>query len=163
MPPAIIPRMSVAKMSQQGRRSVVAIVWIAVGVLLIWRGLPYAGLRDDPEIFGLIGAERWMALGAGIVLGFGKGFSALRKGARRAATQIESKGEFAPAWTVFSPFMILLVGLMIAAGLALRHADYDATVKAWVVGILYPGIGVALIIGGLLARSVAPLPPKTSA
>jgi hypothetical protein len=155
--------MSVANMSQQGRRSVVAVVWIAVGLLLIWRGLPYTGLRDDPEIFGLIGAERWMALAFALVLGLGKGFTALRKGARRAATQIESKGEHAPMWTVFSPFMILLVGLMIAAGLALRHADYDASIKAWVVGILYPGIGVALIIGGMLARSVAPLPPKTSA
>jgi len=149
-------------MSQQGRRTVVAVVWIAVGLMLIWRGLPYVGLREADGITRLEdGTDRWMALGFGLVLGIGKGFSMLRKGARRAAAQIVSKGELAPAWTVFSPFMILLVGLMIGAGLTLRLAPYDAGVKAWVVGILYPGIGVALIIGGLLARSVAPLPPKT--
>ena len=49
---------------------------------------------------------------------------------------------------------------MVGAGLALRLAPYDADVKAWIVGILYPAIGVALIIGGLLARTVAPLEPK---
>lgn len=148
-------------MSRQGRRTVVMVVWVAVGLLLIWRGLPYTGFRADADVVGLAGNARWIALGLAVVVGIGKGMTALRKGARRAATQIEAKGEHAPAWSVFSPFMIVLVGLMIALGLALRHADYDATVKAWVVGILYPGIGVALILGGFLALSVKPLPPRS--
>jgi hypothetical protein len=133
---------------------------MAVGLLLIWRGLPYAGLRSTPDIVSLSGAQTWIALACGVVLGVGKGMTALRKGARRAATQIVARGEDAPAWTVFSPFMILLVGLMVGLGLTLRLAPYDATIKAWVIGILYPGIGVALLIGGWLARTAAPLPPR---
>ena len=132
-------------------------VWVAVGVLLIWRGLPYAGLREHPDILGLTGASTWIALAIGVVVGIGKGMSALKKGARRAVRNIVDRGETAPVWTVFSLPMILLVGLMVAAGLALRLSPYDEAIKAWVVGILYPGIGVALIIGGVLALSVEPL------
>ena len=144
-------------MSIAGRRNVVCIVWFAVGLMLIWRGLPYAGLREVPDVVGLTGSNTWIALAIGVIVGIGKGMTMLRKGARRAARQIVDKGEQAPAWTVFSPFMIVLVALMIGAGLALRLAPYDDTIKAWVVGILYPGIGVALMIGGMLARKVAPL------
>ncbi|RKY18462.1 MAG: hypothetical protein DRQ55_13260 [Planctomycetota bacterium] len=136
------------------------VIWVAVGILLIWRGLPYTGLRENADIVGLAGNERWIALGCGVILGIGKGMSALKKGARRAVRQIVDKGESAPPWTIFSPFMFVLVGLMVAAGLALRYGPYDDTIKAWVVGILYPGIGVALIIGGLLALSVQPAEPK---
>ena len=79
-------------------------------------------------------------------------------GARRAVTHIVRQGEQAPAWNVFSPVMYLLVLVMVGAGLALRLAPYDAVVKAWVVGILYPAVGVALLIGGQLVRRVEPLP-----
>ena len=147
-------------MSQHGRRMLVCILWMAVGLMLIWRGLPYAGFRADPAITALHGNQRWIALLAGLVLGLGKGFTMLRKGARRAAAQIVSQGEQAPFWTILSPFMILLIAIMIGAGLALRLAPYDPGVKAWIVGILYPGIGVALIIGGWLALSVDPLPAR---
>jgi hypothetical protein len=117
-------------------------------------------LIEDPDIVGLTGYNTWIALALGVMLGIGKGLTALKKGARRAVTQIVAKGEQAPAWSVFSPTMILLVGLMVAAGLALRLSPYDAGIKAWVIGILYPGIGVALILGGILALSVEPLPNK---
>ena len=151
-------------MSQQGRRRVVCVVWFAVGLMLIWRGLPYAGLRDPgPEpldFHPLAGNASWIALACGVILGLGKGFTMLKKGARRAARQIVDRGESAPIWSVFSLFMILLVALMITAGIALRKAPYDPDVKAWVVGILYPGIGVALMIGGVLALSVPPLEKK---
>ncbi len=154
--------MSMSSMSQQGRRWVVAVVWIAVGIMLIVRGLPYAGLRHDPEVVGLAGNDTWIALGIGVVVGLAKGFTLLKKGARRAVSNIVKSGENAPAWTVFAPSMIVLVLLMIGFGLVLRLAPYDATIKAWLVGILYPGIGIALIVGGLLATKVAPLPPKGS-
>ena len=53
---------------------------------------------------------------------------------------------------------------MVCLGIAIRTTDYDATIKAWVIGILYPGIGLALLIG---ARSVAfgtpPEPQPTDA
>ncbi len=152
-------------MSQQARRMVVCVVWFAVGILLVWRGLPYAGLREGdaatPDFTPLAGSQTWIALAAALVLGLGKGFTMLKKGARRAARQIVDRGERAPAWTVFSPFMILLVALMIGAGLALRLTPYDPVVKGWLIGILYPAIGLALMIGGLLALTVEPLPAKS--
>lgn len=146
-------------MSTQGRRNTVCIVWVAVGLLLIWRGLPYAGLREVGGVVGLTGTNTWIALGVALIVGIGKGMSALKKGARRAATHIEAR-EDAPFWSVFSPIMILLVAIMVAAGLTLRLTDYDPTVKAWIIGILYPAVGVALLIGGFLARTVAPLPDR---
>ncbi|MFT7462838.1 MAG: hypothetical protein ACI9EF_001180 [Pseudohongiellaceae bacterium] len=147
-------------MSIAARRGLVCVLWFAVGIMLIYRGLPYTGLIDNPDIVGLSGNDSWIALAASIVIGIGKGFSALKKGARRAVTQIVSKGESAPPWTIFSPLMYLLVAIMIGAGLALRNGDYDANTKAWVVGILYPAIGVALMIGGLLALRVKPIAPS---
>lgn len=156
-------------MSIQGRRAIVCVVWFAVGLLLIWRGLPYAGLREDAAVaetlgpHALSGSNSWIALGLGVVVGIGKGMSALKKGARRAVRHIVDQGETASPFTVFSLPMVLLVLLMVAAGLAIRLAPYDPGVKAWLVGILYPGIGIALIIGGLLALKVDPLPAKQTA
>ena len=144
-------------MSITARRWLVCVIWFAVGVMLIVRGLPYTGLTEQPDIVGLTGNDSWIALAVAAVVGVGKGLTMLKKGARRAVTQIMAKGESAPPWTIFSPIMYLLVALMIGAGLALRHGDYDAGTKAWVVGILYPGIGLALMIGGILATRVGPL------
>jgi hypothetical protein len=149
-------------MSIQGRRNVVFVVWAAVGVMLVWRGLPYTGFREVVDVTALQGDSRWIALAAAVVVGIGKGLTALKKGARRAVTHIESQGPEAPMWSVFSPVMILLVAIMVGAGLALRYAPYDADVKAWIVGILYPAIGLALVIGGLLARTVPPLEARTA-
>jgi hypothetical protein len=129
-----------------------------VGLLLIWRGLPYAGLRASDGFVGLAGANTWIALAIAVVVGIGKGMSALKKGARRAVTHIVRQGESAAWWNVFSPVMYVLVATMIGAGIALRKAPYDSGVKAWVIGILYPAVGIALIIGGQLVRRVDPLP-----
>ncbi len=150
-------------MTINGRRNIVCIVWTIVGFMLVWRGLPYVGLRADPDIVALSGANTWVALAVALVVGIGKGLTALRKGARRAAAHIESRGADAPWWSVFSPVMILLVAVMIAAGLALRYAPYDATVKAWIVGTLYPAIGVALVLGGQFARGARPAPQPWAA
>lgn len=144
-------------MTVTARRTVVALIWAIVGLLLIWRGLPYAGLRDVPDVVGLTGANTWIALAIAVVVGIGKGMSALRKGARRAVTHIVRQGERGPWWNVFSPVMYVLVAIMIGAGIALRKAPYDADVKAWVIGILYPAVGVALVIGAGLVRRVEPL------
>lgn len=150
-------------MSINGRRNIVCLVWTAVGLLLFWRGLPYDGLRPEPDVVALSGASTWISLAVALVVGVGKGFTALRKGARRAATHIERQGPEAPWWNVFSPVMIGLVALMVGAGVALRLAPYDPVVKAWIVGTLYPAVGVALVIGGQLVRTVAPFPQPAAA
>ncbi|MHC4954932.1 MAG: hypothetical protein ACYTGZ_13680 [Planctomycetota bacterium] len=145
-------------MTVTGRRNIVSIVWTVVGVFLFWRGLPYAGLLEVPDVVGLTGSNTWIALVVAVVVGIGKGMSALRKGARRAVTHIVRQGDRGPWWNVFSPTMYVLVAIMVAAGIGLRTAPYDAAVKAWVIGILYPAVGVALVIGGQLVRRVDPLP-----
>jgi len=144
-------------MSIAARRQLVFVIWFAVGVLLIVRGLPYTGLLDQADVTGLTGNDRWIALAAACVIGVAKGLTAIRKAARRSVARIVSRGESAPPWTIFSPIMYLLVAVMIGMGLALRYGSYDETTKAWIVGILYPAVGVALMIGGLLALSVEPL------
>jgi hypothetical protein len=132
--------------------------------MLVVRGLPYTGLTASDvatrDFTPLAGNSMWIALAIAVVLGVGKGFTALRKGARRAATQIVARGERAPFWTIFSPFMILLIGIMIGGGLALRKLNYDPVAKGWVIGILYPAVGIGLMIGGILALNAEPLPPK---
>ena len=147
-------------MSQQGRRWVVAIVWMAVGVMLIVRGLPYAGVVHWEGVTGLTGSSTWVALAIALAIGVGKGLTVLKSAAARAAAQIVAAGPKAPFWSVFTVRMLVLVGLMIAFGLAIRKLDYDPSIKAWLVGILYPGIGIGLIIGGWEATTVAPRPAK---
>ena len=147
-------------MSIAGRRNIVAVIWTLVGVLLFWRGMPYAGLREAPDVVGLAGANTWIALGIALVVGVGKGMTALRKGARRSVTYIERQGERGPWWKIFSPLMYVLVAIMIGAGVLLRRAPYDADVKAWVIGILYPAVAVALVIGGQLVRRVEAFPAE---
>ncbi|MHC4409359.1 MAG: hypothetical protein ACYS0E_00425 [Planctomycetota bacterium] len=144
-------------MTVTARRSLVSFVWTIVGLFLIWRGLPYAGLRDVPEVVGLAGSHTWVALAIAVLVGIGKGMSALRKAARRAVTHITRQGERAPWWNLFSPLMYVLVAIMVTVGIGLRQAPYDAGVKAWVIGILYPAVGVALVIGGQLVRRVEPV------
>ena len=75
---------------------------------------------------------------------------------REAAAHIARSGEGAPAWNVFSRGMLALVAFFVVLGLVLRLAPYDAVVKAWVVGISYPAVGVSLLIGGQFARTVEP-------
>ena len=138
-------------MSITARRWLVGIVWTAVGLMLVWRGLPYAGFRHVAAVQGLAGTSRWLALGLGLVLGVAKGATALRRSARKAVAGIVGRGQQAPVWTVFGPSMLLLVGGMVVLGLVLRLAPYDVVVKAWLVGTLYPAIGTALVLGGCLA------------
>lgn len=146
-------------MSISGRRKIIGVLWAVVGLLLVWRGLPYLGLRTVPEVRGLEGASRWLALGLGALLGVAKGLTALRRSARSAVRGITVRGEEAPAWSVLSPFMVLLIVSMVGLGLLLRLAPYDPLVKAWAVGVLYPAIGTALILGGYLVVSLPATPP----
>ena len=60
-------------MSQQARRTLVCILWFAVGIMLIVRGLPYTGLTSSDaatrDFTPLSGNNVWIALAVAVVLG----------------------------------------------------------------------------------------------
>lgn len=147
-------RIRMTALSQRARRSLLAIIWIGVGGMLFSKGLRYAGVWPEvwsaEDLVTLTPAQAWWALALALLIGLLKGLTVFRKAAARATADILADGALAPFWRVFRPRMLLLIVLMIAAGLAVRLLPYDAHLKAWIVAIVYPGIGLALMIGGLL-------------
>jgi hypothetical protein len=89
------------------------------------------------------------ALGFACVVGFLKGMTVLKKAARRNVLNLIEAGPEAPLRSVFPIRLVALVAFMMGLGFAIRLAPYDPVTKAWVIGILYPGIGFGLMIGGL--------------
>lgn len=117
------------------------------GCLLSWRSLPYLGLVQTDTV-SLTPGELPMALGLALVVGVLKGWFMLRKSAEFAGRRMLREGLDAPWWTLFRPPVLLLLGVMVAMGVGLRHGPYDDQIKAWLVGIGYPAIAIALWIGG---------------
>ncbi|NCG20324.1 MAG: hypothetical protein GWP91_15050 [Rhodobacterales bacterium] len=133
-------------------------LWVFAGCLLCWRSLPYLGLVQTDTV-SLTTAELPVALGLALVVGVLKGWFMLRKSAEFAGRRMLREGKNAPWWTLFRPPVLVLLGVMIAMGVALRHGPYDDQIKAWLVGVGYLAIAIALWIGGgtlLIARRPTP-------
>ena len=139
-------------LSLQGRRYIYAGVWLFATCILFSRGLPYLGLLPGDVEVTLEGTDRWLALAIALVIGLLKGSTVLRKSGLKAVTRMKAQGEHAPAHTIMNIPTVALIAVMVAMGIAIRTTDYDTTVKARVIGILYPAIGLALLIG---ARAIA--------
>lgn len=135
-------------MTRTGRLRLLAGVWAGAGVLLVLRGMPYLGLvaGDVPSIPS---SQRMAAAFAAVVVALVHGFAPLRKAGLRARARILADPAEAPARTVFPPSSLALVLGMVALGAVLRLAPYPDPLKAWVVGVLYPGIGASLWIGAV--------------
>lgn len=134
--------------SRSSRLRLLAALWMAIGTTLVARGLPYAGLVPADGVDGLSGRAGAAALALAAALGILKGVTVMRHAGLRAAARIDRQAERAPPWTILSARMLLLVALMVASGLALRLLPYDPQLKAWIVAVVYPGVGVALLVGG---------------
>lgn len=102
----------------------------------------------QPDVDGALwGQDALMALGAAAVLGFVKGGTVMRSAAHRARTRIIRRGRTAPPWTVFEPAVLILIVGMMGLGFAIRLAPYPEVYRPWVVGVVYPAVALALIIG----------------
>lgn len=132
------------KISRQGRVLLATILWIAVGLMLIWRGYPFLGM------IGSTGGKA-AAIALGLLVGGAKGVFVLSKSARRTAGYIARRPEQDWLFLCFHPVLWAVIPLMILMGWALRTyvgADYPGVV----VGV-YIGIGAAMIVGSRGFRS----------
>ena len=128
-------------MSIAGRCKLYGLVWWIAALILAARARPVFG----PD--GLWMEEALMALGAAVVLGWAKGTSVMRGAARKARSRIIRRGPTAPPWSIFEPQVILLIVFFMGLGFAIRAAPYPEQYRIWAVGILYPGVALALLIG----------------
>lgn len=129
------------------RQKLYALFWASAGAVVLWRGLPYLGWVSWGHVVGLNGFDRWLATGLGLAFGVLQGVTALRIAGRKAVDHMVAVGPEASVLTLFRVKTVLLVGVMIGLGLLVRKAPYDPDVKAWVVGILYPGVSLSLFLG----------------
>jgi len=134
-------------MTLEARQRLYVLFWASAGTVVLWRGLPYLGWTSMGDVVGLHGADRWIATALGMAFGVVQGVTALRMAGRRAVDRMVAAGPEASPLTLLRPGTVLLVGVMIGLGLLVRKAPYDPEVKAWVIGILYPGVSLSLYLG----------------
>lgn len=125
-------------LSARGRALLGGVVWVAIGVMLIWRGFPYWAKSETSSP----GWALW-AVVLGLVIGGAKGVFVLRKSAARMIRRIESRPGRAPFWQIYPPYLYLLIPVMIGMGLALK-SYYGESKPSLVLGV-YVGIGAALL------------------
>ncbi len=106
-------------------------IWTVVGAVLMLRGWIWTGP----------GTARWFVLLA-LVLGTFKSLFVLDKTARRTIRRISDMEDGTCIGAVYSWKMWLLVGLMMASGITLRHLFHPGIV----IGTLYMTIGWALFL-----------------
>lgn len=147
-------------MSVDGRCRIYGGLWLLAAVVLVWRGLPYLGVGDGAPV-ALAGGEVAVALAIAAALGLAKGLTVMRRAARKARARIAVSGERGGLGTVFrGPVLLLIVGMM-ALGLTLRLAPYPDRWRAWVVGVVYPAVALALLLGAApLLRGASGRRPK---
>lgn len=130
-------------MSILGRSRLYGLLWWIAALTLSARARPYFGEG------GLEGRDAWIALGAAAALGVIKGRSVMRDAAGRARSRILRRGPTAPPWSIFEPGIVLFVLAMMGLGFAIRAAPYPEAYRPWLVGVIYPAVALALVIGSL--------------
>ena len=138
------------KIARSARKKTATVIWIAIAVMLIYRGINGNWANIDST------TSRVLALVAAAILGGGKGIFVIAKSARRTAAYINSRPEQDWIWLSLRPILYFLVPLMIGMGWTLRHfcaESYPALVLA-----VYVGVGAALLTGirGFFAPDQSP-------
>lgn len=143
--------------SVDARCRVVGGLWLLAAGILVWRVLPFLGVGapvGGTVAVPLVGGEVGVALAMAGAIGVGKGMTVMRRAAGRARGRIEAAGARAGLGSVFGWRVVVLIGGMMALGWVLRVAPYPEAWRAWVVGVVYPGVALALVIGAVpLVRS----------
>ncbi len=108
-----------------------AILWTAIGIMLMTRGMIW-----------LVGSGRlWLALPA-VVLGSLKSVLVLDKTAKKSLDRIHRLSDGTCIGAVYSYKTWILVMMMMAAGITLRHSSLPSSL----LGLLYTTIGWALFL-----------------
>ncbi len=117
--------------SQNVHLLLAAMLWSCIGIMLMTRG-----------VIWLIGSERlWFVLPA-VALGSMKSFLVLDKTAKRSLERILLLADGTCVGAVYSYKTWILVALMMAAGITLRHSSLPSSL----LGLLYTTIGWALFL-----------------
>ena len=127
-------------MTRSQRAMFAGLLWILIGAFLAVRGFLHwkeYGSGDLPI--------PWLA--GGLVIGAAKGFFVLKKSSQRILKRIDAGPARAPFYTVYPPYLLLLIPLMIAMGFGLRHF-YGKEHPALILAV-YVGIGAALLASSL--------------
>jgi len=121
--------------SRKTQRIFAALIWSVVGIFLMLRG---GGFLLQVQAL-------WLAV-VGVAIGCGKSIFMLDKSARKNIARIESLADGSCIGGVYSLKMWLLVGLMVALGITLRHSSAPREI----VGVIYVAIGWALFFSSRL-------------
>lgn len=150
-------------MSVDARCRIYGGLWVFAAALLAGRALVFYGVGEGVDVV-LRGQAATVALAAAVAVGVLKGATVMRRAAWRARARIGAAGPRAGIGSVFPwSVMALLVGMM-ALGWVIRRAPYPDAWRAWLVGIVYPAVALALAIGAvpLLRAGPAGLRSRTS-
>ncbi|MFT5052267.1 MAG: ferrochelatase [Chlamydiales bacterium] len=151
------------KLSARTLQKTAGLIWLAVGVMLIVRGiLMLRAAAGPPEE----SSNATLLTGAAIGLGIGalKGHYVLRRSAMRNRERMR-KLKAAPAWALFTGRMWFLISLMMGFGILLRRAAAAGNLGGFtVIGAVYVGIGAALLASSWVyfAPDHVPLPTHIS-
>ena len=117
----------------------VGLIWLAVGI--------YLGITGTNWMLGLgLGKKLIIFLAISTIIGLLKGKFALKKVAsryyKRADTIQFNKSDILTGWVrILGPKGFILIGLMMAMGIFLRHSNIDRPI----LGIVYLAVGIALV------------------
>jgi len=117
-----------------------AILWVLVGTMLSVRGMLW--------LYADFGTRHWLLLilPCAMLLGVIKGQYVLRRTASRSVSRIRRLPDATPYWHLYSPATYLLIGGMMAFGVACRWAGMHWYIYG-AVGTLYLVVGIALLTG----------------
>jgi small-conductance mechanosensitive channel len=150
--------------SHRGLGIVAGIIWLAIGIFLLWRGLALTITACEGEghllvdmlalRFGTAQKAAVVLVATGLLVGYFKGRFVLRKTALRTIDRIRTLSNPTSLGKLYGIGSYLLVGAMIALGITLRSIGAAEEIR----GVVLIAVGSALLQGSTaLFRTVPTL------
>ena len=125
------------------RLYLMGLLWSVAAIGLWLKSLPYLSEPDSSPWFVFISSV------VGFCLAWAKSTFILDRVAQRMISKAQTSTIKTPRVNTGLRLMAVIV-LMSGLGWGIRDLHYDATVKRWIVSLLYPGIGLALLRSSLV-------------